>query len=235
MNTIILYFTYAGDADVARMSVCRALELYPDASFMVAEDAAAPLPAGCMPEPVKVFRTRYDRGGTGKGLAAVLGELRTMRDAMAAAGADYCIKLDSDVWVNDLGRLMPGAGAEDFLGIEGGKALMPMGCAYRISRWAVQWCIDYMEGRTAWQAGVYAEALTMWHVLTLSRMPMGLIPAADGYLTGFYLVPGGRLPAAEVRAAGVVHCGEPYSDGGKLVRCGSELARTRMVLMALLT
>lgn len=236
MKTVFLYFAYAGDEAVLRLSLARLLELYPQARVMVADDAAAPM-TGKEPWPavVQVFRTRYERGGTGKGLPAVLGELRTMDDAMRAAGADYCVKLDPDVWVNDLrpllrgGVVAEGEPEPDFVGCEGGRALLPMGCAYRVSKWAVKWCLEYMAGRKAWPAGVYAEALTIYHILALSRLPLYLLPAHVGYLAGFAL--GGHGVAAGVDDAGLVHCGEPYQEGGQLVRAARELTLTRMAFL----
>lgn len=237
MKTVFLYFAYAGDEAVLRLAVERLLALYPHAVVMVADDAAAPMP-GKEPWPagVQVFRTRYERGGTGKGLPAVLGELRTMDDAMRAAGADYCVKLDPDVWVNDLmpllrgGVVAEGEPEPDFVGCEGGRALLPMGCAYRVSKWAVKWCLEYMVGRKAWPAGVYAEALTIYHMLALSRLPLALIESSAGYLSGFAL--GNRGVADGVADAGIIHCGEPYREGGQLTRATRELTLTRMLLLA---
>lgn len=240
MNTLILFFSYAGDEAVLRLSLARLMEVYPQARIMVADDAVAPM-TGQQPWPagVQVFRTRYDRGGTGKGLPAVWGELRTMAEAMVAARCDYCIKLDPDVWVNDLRPLLPGGTVStgepepDFVGCEGGRALLPMGCAYRISKWGVKWCLDYLSRRKSWPEGTYAEALTIYHILALSRLPLYLLPSSLGYLEGFALSP---LPQhfVDCDLAGLVHCGEPYPEGGKLVRAGRELTLTRMKLLAAL-
>lgn len=240
MKTLILFFSYALDEPVLRLALQRVRALYPQLPIMVADDSAAPMqlhepwPAG-----VQVFRTRYDRGGTGKGLPAVLGELRTMQDAMAAAGCDFCIKLDPDVWVNDLRPLLPGgvvAEGEpepDFVGCEGARALLPMGCAYRVSKWAVKWCLDYLAKRKDWPQGAYAEALTIYHILALSRLPLYLLPSHVGYLTGFAL--GKRGVADGVADAGIIHCGEPHQEGGQLTRATRELTLTRMLLLSMLT
>lgn len=236
MKTIILYFSYSADAAVLRLSVEQLLAVYPTAQVLVADDAAAPMPEGAMPEGVRVFRTRFNRGGTGKGLEAVRGELATMQEAMAATGADFCLKLDPDVWVRDLDPLLNGTPTgepePDFVGCEGARALLPMGCAYRISKWAVAWCLDYLKKRSTWQPGAYAEALTIWHMLALSRLPLSLLPASTGYLAGFHLSTSGRPSVPEdVREAGLVHCGEPHAEAGQAMRATRELGLTRMLLL----
>lgn len=232
MKTIILYFSYSGDAELLAASVKRLRQWEPSIPVLVADDAADPMPDGILGSDIQVFKTRFNRGGTGKGLEAVLGELRTMRDAMLCAKADYCIKLDPDVWVSDLRPLLPGANTPepDFLGCEGARALLPMGCAYRVSKWAVKRALEYIESRKLWQPGVYAEALTIWHVLALTRLPMQLLEVSTGYLQGFRLERG-HVPA-EVASAGLVHCGEPYVEGKQALRCGRELAMTRMLCLS---
>lgn len=231
MKTIILYFSYSGDAELLAASVKRLRQWEPSIPILVADDAADPMPAGLIGSDVHLFKTRFARGGTGKGLEAVVGELRTMRDAMLCAHADYCIKLDPDVWVSDLRPLLPGANTPepDFLGCEGARALLPMGCAYRVSKWAVKRALEYIESRKLWQPGAYAEALTIWHVLALTRLPMQLLELSTGYLQGFRLHRG-RVPA-EVASAGIVHCGEPYLEGKQAQRASRELAMTRMALL----
>lgn len=233
MKTIILYFSYSGDAELLARSVQQVRRWQPSIPILVADDASDPMPQGVMGSDVHVFKTRYDRGGTGKGLAAVLGELRTMRDAMLCAHADYCIKLDPDCYVRDLRPLLPGQAdgipEPDFLGCEGARALLPMGCAYRISRWGVQRALEYIEERKCWQPGTYAEALTIWHVLALTRLPLQLLPADVGYLQGFRLSRGAVAP--EVELAGIVHCGEPYMENNQAMRASRELAMTRMAYM----
>lgn len=240
MKTLILFFSFAQDEPALRLSLQRVRALYPQLPIMVADDSAAPMQARePWPAGVQVFRTRYDRGGTGKGLPAVLGELRTMQDAMQATGADFCLKLDPDVWVNDLRPLLPGGVVTegepepDFVGCEGARALLPMGCAYRISKWGVRWCLNYLAKRQDWPQGAYAEALTIYHILALSRMPLYLFPSHIGYLAGFSLSPRG-VPES-VATAGIIHCGEPYPEGEQLVRAPRELVLTRMLLLCYAT
>ena len=231
---IYVYFSYKDDAHALRMSVARLRAVDAEATVYVVNDANAPIPVADLPEGVKHVMSRYDRGGTGKGLAAVRGQLQAMREVMQACGEDYAVKMDSDVWVNDVtffGREVYGEPPADMVAFEGGRALLPMGCAYRISRWAVEAVLAYMERRAAvgWPRGEYAEALTIWHVLALTPMRLRLVPQAVGALAGFYLQ-GGEVPPA-VRDAAVVHCGEPHVEGGKLVRCTCELVACRMLLL----
>ena len=231
---IYVFFSYKEDACALRMSVARLREVDEAAVVYVVNDAAAPIPAAELPEGVRHVMSRYDRGGTGRGLAAVRGQLQALREIMQACGEDYVVKVDSDVWFNDVSffsREVYGEPAADMLAFEGARALLPMGCAYRLSRWAVAAVLAYMGRRdgVGWQSGEYAEALTIWHVLALTPMRLRLVPQAVGALAGFYLQ-GGEVPQC-VAGAAVVHCGEPHVEGAKLVRCTRELVVSRMLLL----
>ena len=224
---VYVYFSFSGDEDALALSVAQLRRVDADAQVFIAndKDARARLPEGC-----REVLTAYDRGGTGKGLAAVRGELEVFRYVMEITGADEVVKIDSDVWVRDVAPVVEVA--SDFVGVEGARALTPMGCFYKISRLAVCFCLEYMEKRTHWQAGAYAEALTLWHLLALSRLQMALIEVGAGVLSGFGLADGGRGMAPAALHAAMVHCGEPVSVGGELVRAGRELTLTRMAWLA---
>ena len=234
---IYVYFSFSADSDILALSVAQLRRVDPNAAIWVANDAAAPaaVPAGC-----KEIRTRYPRGenGTGNGLPAVQGELEVFRYILEQEKATYLVKVDSDVWVRDVSLIRPGFTVQeglpepDFVACEGSRALLPMGCFYRVSKWAVQYALAYIARRTtmnAWQHGTYAEALTLWHILSLSHLRLHLIPGAIGYLTGFTLQ-GSSVPEA-VHSAAIVHCGEPYREGGNLIRAPRELTLTRMLLI----
>ena len=234
---IYVYFSFSGDSDILALSVEQLRRADPNATIWVANDAAAPaaVPAGC-----KEIRTRYPRGehGTGNGLPAVQGELEVFRYILEQEKATHLVKVDSDVWVRDVSLIRPGFTVQeglpepDFVACEGSRALLPMGCFYRISKWAVQYALAYIARRNtmnAWQHGTYAEALTLWHILSLSRLHLHLIPGAIGYLTGVTLQ--GSYPAEAVARAAILHCGEPYREGGNLIRAPRELTLTRMLLI----
>ena len=230
---IYCYFTFADDSDALSISVEQLRRVDPAAVIYVANDAAAPatVPAGCIE-----LRTTYDRGGTGAGLPAVRGELETFRRILTATGEDYLIKIDCDMWVRDVSLFRPGfTVAEgmpepDFVACEGARPLSPMGCFYRISRWAVHYCLSAMADRdllVAWPPGAYAEALTMWGLLALSRLPLHLYPAALGYLTGYTLTGAALSPA--VTSSALVHCGEPFFVGSEYHRAPRVLSLTRLL------
>lgn len=231
-----VYFSYKDDAAALRQSVASLRAAAgEDVPVCVVNDAAAPIPAEALPVGVVSVMSRYDRGGTGKGLEAVRGQLHALREVMQATGEDYAVKIDSDIFVRDVSLLevkRDGEPQADMLACEGARALLPMGCVYRVSRWAVAAALKLIEARDAlgWQDGVYAEALTLWHLLALTPLRLRLIPQALGYLQGFYLTAAGELPV-EVQQAGVVHCGEPHYECGQLVRASRELTRTRMLLL----
>lgn len=224
---VYVYFSFKGDEDALALSVAQLRRVDAGAQVFVANDrgARARLPQGC-----REVLTAYDRGGTGKGLAAVRGELEVFRYVLEVAEADELVKVDSDVWVRDVAPVVGVPG--DFVGVEGARALTPMGCFYKISRLAVCFCLEYMERRTRWQAGTYAEALTLWHLLALSRLQLVLVEAGGDVLSGFGLADGGHGMAPAVLNAALVHCGEPMRVGGELVRAGRELTLTRMAWLA---
>ena len=231
---IFVYFSCKKDAEILQLSVAslRAAALQagaPRPEIWVANDAADLIPGEQLPAGVQELRTNYERGGTGKGLDAVRGELAVFRIIFDATGADYLVKVDSDIFVQGWWQgIEPAhrAGAQvpaDFLAFEGARALLPMGGVYRLSRWAAKWLAEYFDRRQRWQPGVYAEALTMWHALALSRMCLQLVPAEAGVLGGFSL--------AATCAEPFLHCGEPHAEGETIVRASRELTRTRMLLL----
>lgn len=235
---IYVYFSFSADSDILALSVAQLRRVDPGATIWVAYDWRDPatVPAGC-----KEMRTRYPRGehGTGNGLPAVQGELEVFREILEQEKATHLVKVDSDVWVRDASLYRPGFTVQeglpepDFVACEGARALLPMGCFYRISKWAVQYAQAYIARRNtmnAWQHGTYAEALTLWHILALSHLHLHLIPGAVGYLTGFTLQ--GSYPAEAVARAAIVHCGEPYQEQGQLTRAPRELTLTRMLLLS---
>lgn len=235
---IYVYFSFSGDSDILALSVAQLRRVDPSATIWVAYDWRDPatVPAGC-----KEMRTRYPRGehGTGNGLPAVQGELEVFREILEQEKATHLVKVDSDVWVRDASLYRPGFTVQeglpepDFVACEGSRALLPMGCFYRVSKWAVQYAQAYIARRNtmnAWQHGTYAEALTLWHVVALSHLHLHLIPGAVGYLTGFTLQ--GTYPAEAVARAAIVHCGEPYQEQGQLIRAPRELTLTRMLLLS---
>lgn len=230
---IYCYFAFADDSAALSLSVEQLRRVAPDAVIYVANDAAAPaeVPQGCIE-----LRTTYDRGGTGAGLPAVRGELETFRHIFAATGEDYLIKIDCDMWVRDVSLFRPGFTVPegmpepDFVACEGGRPLSPMGCFYRISRHAVEYCLKAIAQRDAlgaWPPGAYAEALTMWGLLALSRLPVQLYPSALGYLTGYTLTGAALSPA--VTSSALVHCGEPFFVGSEYNRAPRVLTLTRLI------
>lgn len=232
---IYVYFTFKEDAAALALSVGRLREVVgADARIFVVNDAAAPIPDEQIPRGVEHFRSCYDRGGSGKGIPALRGQLEMIRKLLHATGEAYALKIDSDIWVNDLGpfaREPDGTPPADMLACEGSRALLPMGCTYRLSRWAVESALRLLDERPAnsWPPGTYAEAITLWQLLALTRLSLRLVPSHRGYLSGFYL-PGTTLPHA-IASAGLIHCGEPHMEGGQLVRASRELTRTRMLLL----
>jgi hypothetical protein len=228
---IYVYFSCSKDERMLAESVKRLRAVEPEAVVYIANDERdrASVPKGC-----KEALTRYDRGGTGTGLAAVEGELMTMQYILEAEKADYIVKIDSDIWTYKTSRLHrfgDGTVEPDFLGYEGPGMLQPMGCVYRLSRWGVRAALD--EVRHRWRArewsqtATYAEALTIFRMLCLApTLRVQLIPHAGHYLVGMH--DDGYMNNPRAHNADFVHCGEPLAGGVRVCR---EHAFTRMALL----
>lgn len=216
---IYVYFSYSKDELMLAESVKRLRAVEPEAVIYIANDERdrAAVPAGC-----HEVLTLYNRGGSGTGLPAIEGELLTMQYILEREKADYVIKVDSDVWLNDVEKLRPrydGVPEPDFLGYETGKMLLPAGPIYRLSKWAVKYALETTQRR--WRSrewnpyAAYSENLAIFHMVCLApALRVQLIPWADHGLVG---MPDGEDVSAACRAD-AVHCGEPLSDGTPVTR-----------------
>ena len=216
---IYVYFSYSKDECMLAESVKRLRTVEPEAVVYIANDERdrAAVPAGC-----HEVLTRYDRGGSGTGLPAVEGELLTMKYILECEKADYIVKVDSDVWLNDVKKLRPrydGVPEPDFLGYETGKMLLPTGAIYRLSKWAVKYALETTQSR--WMArewnpqAAYSENLAIFHMVCLApTLRVQLIPWATHGLVG---MPDSECVSAACRSD-IVHCGEPLPDGTPVTR-----------------
>lgn len=214
---IYCYFSCKKDEFSLALSVARLRQVDPDAIIYVANDARdrAAVPNGC-----REALTQYERGGTGTGLAAVEGELLTMQHIITAENADFCVKIDSDVWVNSVEALLPEPGnMHNFLAYETASMLLPTGCMYRLSKDAIRIVLQALQQR--WKVGAwnpeanYSENLTIYHLACLSpQLSVELIPYHLGKLVGMH--DDGNIDRA-LKAA-VVHCGERLSNGQRAAR-----------------
>lgn len=233
---IYCYFSCKRDELLLSVSVASLRAAEPEAVIYVANDERdrAAVPAGC-----HEVLTRYNRGGSGTGLPAVEGELLTMKHILERERADYVVKVDSDVWLNDVEKLRPrydGEPEPDFLGYETGKMLLPAGPLYRLSKWAVNAALETTQSR--WRSrewnpqAAYSENLAIFHMVCLApALRVQLIPWAARGLVG---MPDGE----DVRAtcwADAVHCGEPLADGTPITRehalCRMLRLKTELQLM----
>lgn len=240
---IYTYFCAKEDEALLAVSVARLREIDPRARVFVAVDndpaRRAQVPSGCHAVPLCGIERVPARPGTPAvafTLHSVTCMLGFMQTCMETYGATHCLKLDADMWVNDLHLLRPGETVApglpepDFVAPEAARALLPGPGCFRISRYACKWCIQYIrQGHRfhRWQPGPYAENIFLYHLMAQSRMPLHLIPYATGYLAGYTQTAGG-IPEA-VRTAGLVHCGEPLSTGHRAPR---ETVLTRMLLLS---
>lgn len=216
---IYCYFSYKSDERLLAASVASLRAAEPEAVIYVANDERdrAAVPAGC-----HEVLTRYNRGGSGTGIAAVEGELLTMKHILEREKAAYIVKIDSDVWVNNTGKLHPfydGSPEPDFLGYETSRMLLPSGAMYRLSKWAVNQALETTQGRwrnNEWnREAAYSENLVIYHLVALTpTLHAQLIPWAGHDLVGM----GDEPILSREKAADAVHCGEPLSDGTPVAR-----------------
>lgn len=216
---IYCYFSCKRDERLLAASVVSLREAEPDATIYVANDERdrAAVPAGC-----HEVLTRYNRGGSGTGLPAVEGELLTMKHILERERADFVVKIDSDVWVNNTSKLQPygdGMPEPDFLGFETSRMLLPAGPLYRLSKWAVKYALETTQGRwrnNEWnREAAYSENLVIYHLVALTpTLHAQLIPWAGHDLVGMT----DEENAQRACLADAVHCGEPLSDGTPVAR-----------------
>ena len=237
---IFCFFTAEEDAELLQASVEQLRRVMPGARVVVAVDRSAArmrVPDGCGVACVQLSRLENKSGpALAFDLDSMAQMLQVMEGAMVRYNASYCVKLDADMWVRDLGPLLrggmvaPGMPEPDFVAPEGWRPMVPGPGAFRISLWGVRHCLrQVMEGARAgrWLRGMgYAENVFFYHLLGCSRMPVELVPFSSGYLAGYAQNAGG-VPEA-VLQAGLVHCGEPHRDGS---RAGREEVYTRMMLL----
>lgn len=243
---IYTYFCAKEDEALLAVSVVRLRQVAPAATILVAVDndpaRRAEVPQGCHAVPLCGIERVPARPGSPAvafSLHAVTCMLGFMQTAMETYGATHCLKLDADMYVNDLRLLQPGDTVApglpepDFVAPEAARPLLPGPGCFRISLYAVRWCLKYIRQgyrMHRWQPGPYAENVFLYHLMAQSRMPLHLIPFATGYLAGYTQTAGG-IPSA-VRTAGLIHCGEPLTSGHRAPR---ETVLTRMLLLSMLT
>ncbi|MEM7385847.1 MAG: hypothetical protein AAF514_12965 [Verrucomicrobiota bacterium] len=93
MKIAVVWFTCENDNGLVRVSK-KSLERLGDFSFFVAvdkEDHWKPI------DGVQAVRTTFERGGNLNGLECVSGQIEVMADIAETTGADYVLKIDSDV------------------------------------------------------------------------------------------------------------------------------------------
>lgn len=240
-----LYFCSKEDEAALAVSVARLKKIEPCARVFVAVDnelaRRAHVPQGCHAVPVVLHRvpTRPGLPAIAFDLQSVRQMLGLMQTIMETYGFTHCIKLDADMFCNDMRLLLPGETVApglpepDFVAPEAARPLLPGPGCFRVSLYAVRWCLEYIRrGYTIhrWPDVPYAENLFIYHLLAQSRMPLHLIPYVTGYLAGYTQTATG-IPEP-VRTAGLIHCGEPLTDGTRAPR---ELVLTRMLALRAVT
>ena len=103
MNIAIVFFSYAGDAQLLQQSL-RAiphLRAYGDRiDVYLADDATGPIPD--IPEHTHYISTTFNRCGNLNGLDCILGMARTYAHILSCTDYDWIIKTDCDTYINHL-------------------------------------------------------------------------------------------------------------------------------------
>ncbi len=236
-----LYFCSKEDEANLAVSVARLREIEPCARVFVGVDndpaRRAQVPQGCHAVPIVLHRVPARSGlpAVAFDLHSVTAMLGLMQTIMETYGETHILKLDADMFCNDLRLLLPGETVApglpepDFVAPEAARPLLPGPGCFRISLYAVRWCLKYIrQGHIIhrWPAGPYAENIFLYHLMAQSRMSLHLIPFATGYLAGYTQTAAG-IPEP-VRTAGLIHCGEPLTSGTRAPR---EVVLARMLLL----
>lgn len=230
---LFITFCYTPDAAMLRMSANRIHHLDPKAIIYAVNDPQAPIKENI--PGVRLLASSFPRGGNLNGLQLIAGELGCYRDALKNEKADYIVKFDCDMWLNDLEpflRTEPqnGQPVPDFLVPERHEAFKPIGGIYRLSKWAVDALIADFNRRSReklWQSGnLYPEDQTLWNMALQSKLVCQQLPYVSGFCRGHHDEAPGE--SAAWHSAGVVHCGEPLNSGERVSR---EHATLRMKLV----
>jgi hypothetical protein len=226
-------FTYDRDADMLEMSAARIRQLDANAKIYAVVDSKRPIKRGV--PGVTLLKSSFERGGNLRGLQAVGGILASLKHILDREKTDYIIKFDCDLWANDLtpfflGQQPEGVPEPDYLASEIWAAFQPGGFIYRLSKWAIAAAIRLFNERTTqhlWQEqSPYPEDHIIYLLVLQNRLPHKLIPFNSGFAVGMF--DGGPGTNEACHKAGLVHCGEPLSDGS---RCSREHATLRMRIL----
>lgn len=205
MNVALVFFTYAGDAELLELAVKagpwlrgqgHAVDVY------VMDDAAAPLavpPAGC-----RYRQTRFERCGNLNGAECVAGMVQAYEEVFERGVYEWVVKVDADTFVNDLEWLrgVPGVFAGT---VHVGDYCS--GACYALKRAGVEWLRERMvepSWRGAAQRG-FCEDKVIFNMCRLSGLGVHAV-RADGVPDGklWHDWEGVRLPMAELTRAAAV-------------------------------
>lgn len=141
MRVALVFFTYAGDAELLAEAVkaVPALRARGDVvDVYVADDAAAPLPADAVPEGVEYMRTDFARRGNLNGAECVRGMAEVYAGIMRRGGYRWLVKCDCDTWLNSLEWVRRvDAAVHSIVGTVHVRDYVSGAC-YAMSRWAVE-------------------------------------------------------------------------------------------------
>lgn len=209
-------FVYTADTELLKIAVNRLRQIDPEAVIYAAQDANAPLSQKI--DGVRIITTNYPRNGNLNGIANLGGQLTVFSRLLDDSNSDYIIKFDADTWINDLTPFKDKK--VDYLATENWEAFRPSGHIYRLSKRLVKRLIELYNERSkanSWPPNYsYPEDQTIYRMACLTSMPCTLIDFTSDYSVG--MLDGGPGTYQKAHNAGVVHCGEPTSNGQRATR-----------------
>lgn len=141
MRVALVFFTYAGDAELLAEAVKAVPGLRARGDTVdvwVVDDAAAPLPVEAVPEGVEYVRSEFARRGNLNGAECVQGMAEVYAGIFRRGGYRWVVKCDCDTWVNSLEWLRRvDAARHSVVGTIHVRDYVSGAC-YALSRWAVE-------------------------------------------------------------------------------------------------
>lgn len=219
---LYISFTYEADAPLLALAARRIQALDPSAIIVAVDDPEHPTPHEMRGDGIIYRETDFRRAGNLNGLDCIAGMLATMAEMMDMYDSDHIVKIDSDLWANNLSPFLISTDSEsyDYLATERWHFSQPAGYIYRLSRRLCNRLAEEIAARRALDLfppdNKYPEDQTIYALALQLRAAAALIPFNSGVSTG--LTDCSPSDLARAAAADVVHCGEPLADGSRASR-----------------
>ena len=215
-------FTFAADAPLLALAARRIKALDANAIVVAVDDPEHPTPPEMRADGIIYRESDFHRSGNLNGLDCIAGMLAAMAALMDEFDADHIVKIDSDLWANNLTPFLTSTDSDsyDYLATERWHFAQPAGYIYRLSRRLCTRLSEEIAARRSLDIfppdNKYPEDQTIYALALQLRAAAALIPFNSGASTG--LTDCSPSDLSRAASADVVHCGEPLPDGSRASR-----------------